>query len=380
LKRDLSPVKILDDALDKRIARITDALAQDNLPAPEDVDAAERLSKLKAVLPVADDRRHAKLFMASVVAVGAALLLLIAAFAKRPSTAVELDLRVARVELVPTERRTNLLLPGELGEVLALSQADVAGVEEVDPSATGEGENLHLHARVPVRADPRADLAVRLQELALPTSGPLTLVVGVAYGPGRRGLLLAAQGQTRATVRFGEVIPVNVSAEKQDQRSDPESISTRYAVRPIRASGRLLRLELYPSDVLKPLTALRDVEVSEIRFTVADAPGHSSVLGGTVFVSDLPEGRVIIQPGDQLEIKSDRSLWVRELTFSNGILKVAVSSPRTTSLRLGTDPPRDLMPSFFDWLRSRWPTQFYATLSAIIALWFALKRWWESPT
>ena len=69
---------------------------------------------------------------------------------------------------------------------------------------------------------------------------------------------------------------------------------------------------------------------------------------------------------------------IRELTLSNGELKAIVSAGRATTILLGDDFPQNLMPTVFDWVRLRWPTQLYATLSALVALWLAVQRWLDS--
>ena len=71
-------------------------------------------------------------------------------------------------------------------------------------------------------------------------------------------------------------------------------------------------------------------------------------------------------------------MLVRELTLAKGELKATLSAPHVTTLQLGEDSPRNLMPTLFEWIRFRWPNHFYATLSALAALWLATRRWWES--
>ncbi len=71
-------------------------------------------------------------------------------------------------------------------------------------------------------------------------------------------------------------------------------------------------------------------------------------------------------------------MLVRELTLTKGELRATLSAPRVTTLQLGEDSPRNLMPSLFEWIRFRWPNQLYATFSALAALWLATRRWWES--
>jgi hypothetical protein len=95
-----------------------------------------------------------------------------------------------------------------------------------------------------------------------------------------------------------------------------------------------------------------------------------------LFVRDLGEHPLSIQPGDELDIVG-APLRIRQLIFKNGQFQVSLSSPKMSEIRLGVDPPRNLMPTVFERLSARWPTQLYATLSAIVLLWLAFKKWWK---
>jgi hypothetical protein len=213
-----------------------------------------------------------------------------------------------------------------------------------------------------------ADLAVRLQEVAIPSDGLFKLRVNLAYAAQSRGVVLHAIGEKPATAQFGEIIAIGSSENNTAQ--------IRYAIRPVRVSGKDLEMELFPFNREGPLTVLRDVHVSEITF---EAEGHSSILGGNATVKSRAETRIPIQPGDTLKIQSAMPMLVRELAFTKGELRVTLSTPNANTILLGDDPPRDLRPTLFVWVRFRWPTQLYGALSALAALWFALRTWWKSP-
>jgi len=111
-----------------------------------------------------------------------------------------------------------------------------------------------------------------------------------------------------ATAQFGEIIEVE---------STISGTPSRYAIRPIRAIGNNLNIELYPIDEDRPLTVFRDMQVSDINF---EASGHSSILAGLVVIKSMAEASVKVQPSDRLQIRSAKPILVRELTFAKGQL------------------------------------------------------------
>jgi hypothetical protein len=178
---------------------------------------------------------------------------------------------------------------------------------------------------------------------------------------------LNASGQKSATAQFGEVIPID-TLDNHDNK-------IRYALRPVRISGNDLEMQLFPFSNEGSLTVLRDVHVSRISF---DDGGHSSILGGSVVIKSRAENKMAIHPSDDIVIRSAMPMLVRELVFEKSELKVTLATPHASSILIGDDPPRDLRPTLFEWVRFRWPTQLYGTLSALVALWFAARTWWKS--
>lgn len=176
-----------------------------------------------------------------------------------------------------------------------------------------------------------------------------------------------ASGAKPAAAQFGEVIAVGAAENHTGE--------LRYAIRPVRVSGKDLVMELFPLNPERPLTVLRDVRVSEIAF---ESGGHSSILGGVAVVKSGAEGSVKVQPSDLVQIRSAIPMVVRELGLANGELKVTLSATSANAIEVGDDPPRDLRPTLFDWVRFRWPTQLYGAMSVAAALWFALRSWWSS--
>ncbi len=367
--RQRMPLELLSEEMARKRMALADALRKGVPPSAEDLDSLERLSKLKSILSADDNGRKKKIDIGFLCV--AALLLIGLILVRVPSTAVDLDVRTTKVRLTLTDQRSATMIPGELGEILVLKQARVSGADEVLPPTVGESGSFELKQFIAsTEATPHRDaedFAVRLQEIAIPSDSPLTIAVGVAYAADSRGLVLEASGSKPSTARFGQVIPLGKEVDRAK--------TVRYAISPVRATGNNLTLELFPANAERRLTVFRDMNVSEIFFDDSD---HSSLLGGLAFIKSAGEAGVPLQPSDRLTIRSAGPMLVRELTLAKGELKATLSAPHVTTLQLGEDSPRNLMPTLFEWIRFRWPNHFYATLSALAALWLATRRWWES--
>lgn len=367
--QERTPPELLSEEMARKLAVLSAALRNGVSPTVEDLDTLERLARLKTLFSVHDNGRRRKIEIGFLCAI--ALLLIGLAFVRIPSTAVDLDVRATRVRLAWANQRSAALIPGELGEILALKQARVSGADEVRPPTVGESGGFELKQFVPASGTTShagsEDMAVRLQEISIPSDSPLIITVGVAYAADSRGLAFEASGSEPSTARFGEVIPVGNGTHNQR--------TVGYAISPVRATGKNLALELFPANAERLLTVFRDIHVSEIYFEDA---GHSTILGGSAFIKSRGGASVALQPSDRLTLRSASPMLVRELTLTNGELKAMVSAPRVTGIQLGEDSPRNLMPTLFEWIQYRWPNQLYATLSALAALWLATRRWWDS--
>jgi len=366
--RQRMPLALLSEEMARKRTALADALRKEVPPSAEDLDSLERLSKLKTILSADDSGRRKKLEIGLLCVTG--LLLTGLMLIRVSSTAVDLSVRTTKVRLTLTNQRSATLIPGELGQILVLKQARVSGADEVLPPTIGESGSFELKELVsPTEKTTHRDsedLAVRLQEIAIPSDSPLTITVGVAYSADSRGLVLETSGSKPSTARFGQVIPLGKEADN--------ARTVRYAISPVRATGNNLVLELFSANAERQLTVFRDMHVSEVSFEDA---GHSTILGGLAFVKSKGEASVPLQPSDRLTIRSAGPMLVRELTLTKGELKATLSAPRVTTLQLGEDSPRNLMPTLFEWIRFRWPNQLYATLSALAALWLATRSWWE---
>ena len=360
-------IKLVQALLDEHLSRVAAQLIKGEPPAVEQLDILDRLARLKILMAQKKDDSPRKAFEIGMLLI-AMTALLCAVYFRVTTTPVELEIHASNVEMGLTEHRSNLLLPGEHGEVVALKQANISGATEVEPRwVNNDGGALELRQTEPSSVH-SPDAALRLQGLTLPPSGSVTLAVSIAYRPGLRGLVFSTVGRQPTTGSFGQVIGVPFTEGGRE---------TRPAVRPVIVSGNEMRLELFPVDDQARFTALRDIPISTVNFESAQ---DSGILGGSVFVKNLSQSKIPVQPGDHLQLKSDRPMLIRELTFSKGQLNLSLSAPGATVISVGDEHPRNLMPTFFDWVRSRWPTQMYTTLSALVVLWLSVRRWWSSSS
>ena len=359
--------KLLSAHLIEEVAKINRNLETEILPSKEQAATVERLAKILLALPPQDIHKTRRIDLLLLII--AVPILLALSFLRLPSAAVDLEVRATGVTLIMGGNHSDLLLPGETGQVLALSEARISGASEVSPAALGHDSTIELRTLALDKELPdirKVDLAIRLQDIVIPSDDPFKLRVGLAYAANSRGVLLNASGQKPATAQFDEVIPINNSEHEA---------KTRYVLRPVTISGTDLEMQLFPFHSEGLLTVLRDVHVSEITF---DDGGHSSILGGSILIKGRSDSKTIIQPSDNIVIRSAAPMLVREIIFEKDKLKVTLATVNANTILIGDDSPRDLRPTLFEWVRFRWPTQLYGTLSALVALWFAARSWWKS--
>jgi len=366
-----SPDKTLHRAseeLNRRLSAIADKLDNGIQPSADDVDELERLSKLKTFLSVHRAQRRKQVELA--VLCVATVVFLGLSFVRLSSTAVDLEIHATKVFLKLDEHHSPTLIPGEMGQILALKQARGSGADDVLPPEVAESGSFEIREVVAAEksSDNRgsADLTVRLQEISIP-EGPVSIAVGIAYASDSRGLTIETAGSKPVTAQFGQVIAVDQGTSK--------SQSVEYAIRPVQATGNNLALEIFPANDQPQLTVFRGVQVTEISF---EDEGHSTILGGTAYIKGGAGESKQLQPGDYLTIGSVSPMLLRELVFANGELMVRLSTDNANTLQAGADSSSNLIPTLFTFILNRWPTQLYATLSALVATWFALRRWLES--
>lgn len=361
----------LSHEMERRVRALADKFRNGAEVTGDELDGVENLQRLKALLPgqKATSTRRVDTVLLCVCVVLLAIMMIV----RLPSTAVDAEIHATKVQLKLDSQKDALLIPGEHGEILSLKEALIARADEITPSTSVEDKNLDLREAKPaakgaakgVLGEGSNDLSVRLQQISLPSNSPLSLVIGVAYSSESRGLLFEPSSAENSVAKFAEVTPATMDSKS--------SATPSYFFRPYRVSGKEMSLELFPSNQAGELTVFRDLHVAEINFMDGES---SSILSGALHVRNSAQATTTLQPSDQLMLQGRNSIVVRELVLSKGELKALVSVPKATAIQYGEDTLRDGMPTLLEWVHFRWPTELYVTLSALVGLWLAARRWW----
>jgi hypothetical protein len=347
------------------LTTIAEGLASGTPATSQDVEELERLGKVEAALRTLTIGLRQKLELTLLAFTALSLLTL--SFARLPYAAVDIELHATGMHFTLNSGTAATLVPGEVDQILLLKRATVSGFESVSPQDLGRADSVILErgaASDKTTASGNADdLSVRLQSITLPEGSKFAVDAAVAYSGSLRGIQLATDGPTPATATVSRVIPTNAKVGAKE--------ITVNALSPTIFNGRKMRFELYPSDQIGDLAIFRDVHVSGLTFRSGE---HSTILGGTLSVKGR-DGVIAVSPSDILTFSNDDSVLVRELSLSYGELRVVLSIPHATKLLLGSDAPRNMLPTWFQWLLFHWPTQLYATLMALVALWLSFRNW-----
>lgn len=327
------------------------------VPAKDDLDELERIDRLKAVLKFQVNSQRRIWEVAALIFT--AILLLVSAYFRVPSIPIDVDVRATQIRFKLTTGSEKTLIPGESGQILALNSATLSGME----SAITEGHRTDqdpLELDRPSLPNPGSKThtpgaPVQLEAITLPRSTKFTVTTAVAYSGAARGILLETSGDASVSALFMEpALPLPY---------------------PVTVEGKEITFELFPADATEPLAIFRNARVSEICFEDA---GQSTLLGGTVYVSGGESGGLALRPSDLLKLQSDKPLFLRELSLVKGELHLILSTSDATLATLGGVSTRNLRPTWFQWVLAKWPNQLYATLTAWIGVWLALRRWWSS--
>lgn len=362
-------IRKLSERRIQKLTAIAKELQKGTQPSSDDVDELERIGELETIFKSQDVRLRRRL---ELVAFGFVVLALgVLCFIRIQSTSVDIEVHATQVRFNLDSGASTTLIPGETGQILTLKRAIISGIESMAPDAFDGVNTLQLKAAIPpdakanVRFPPNYDPSVRLFAISIPPGSAFSIQASVAYSGNSRGLNLTTEGVAPVRASFGEVISIPSSSKT--------TTSEAHGINYIALEGKSLQLSLYPSDDQHELALFRNVHVSSISFEDA---GRSTILSGTAYIRG--RGANPLRPSDLLAVASQNPMLLREITLAKGDLKVIVSVPKATTILLGEDSPRDLRPTLFQWMLFRWPNEFYATLSALVAVWLALRRWWES--
>lgn len=343
-------------------------LATNKEASPDTLEHLENIEKLDEHLRAgsAKQRKKLELVVLSVVA----LILMALCLIRVKTTSMDIELYVTEARFALNKGTSMTLIPGETGQILNLKRATVSGIEATSPESRSSGGRIDLRAigstekDLEAKIDKHYDPSIRLYSIVLPSDSAFTVRTSIAYSGNSRGLNLKAEGSSPIEASFGQVITANTQDKQPSQGIDQVAVD-----------GKSLDFTLFPADESHELAVFRDVHVSDLSF---QKDGRSTILKGTAYIrGESPTGQAL-RPSDLLVLSTQRPILLRELTLVNGGLKVVASIPYASSILLGEDSPQELKPTLFQWVMYRWPNQFYATLTALIAAWLAVRRWWES--
>lgn len=369
--RNSAALKNLSEQKAQKLATIAQEIAKGALPSSDQVDELDRLGKLELIFKAANPslRRQLELVALTIVV----LVFIGLCFIRLRSTSVDVEVHATEVAFRLDKGVSTTLIPGETGQILTLKKATVSGIETSSTETSSEGGSLQLKAsafpdrNANTKSVGNSDPSIRLFAIALPTDSAFSIHASVAYSGNSRGLNLTTEGSAPVKASFGEVISIPTSHQAVT--------SGTYGINPIAVEGKALRLSLYPADEQHELAVFRDIHVSSISF---EEGGRSTILRGTAYIRGRSSSALTLRPSDLLVLGSGHPMLLREITLTKGELKVVATVPKATTILLGEDSPRDLRPTLFQWILYRWPNQLYATISALIAVWLGLRRWWES--
>lgn len=343
-------------------------LATDKEPSSETLEHLENIGKLEEQLRAGNAKRRKKLELIALSVV--ALVLMALCLIRVKSTSVDIELHATEADFSLNKGTSMTLIPGETGQILNLKRAIVSGIEATSPESPSSGGRLDLRStesvdkQSAIKTDGHYDPSVRLYSIVLPSDSAFTVRTSIAYSGNLRGLNLKAEGALPIEASFGQVIKANSKEKKEAQGIDQVTVD-----------GRGLNFTLFPADASQGLAVFRDVHVSNLSF---QKDGRSTILSGTAYIRGGNPAGQALRPSDLLVLSAERPILLREVTLMDGGLKVVASLPYASSILLGEDSPQELKPTLLQWAISRWPNQFYVTLTALIAAWLAVRRWWEA--
>jgi hypothetical protein len=368
-------VELLAKQIELRSKQMDDVLRRGAVPSARAFRELDHLSTFKARLEAASADRARKLTSIAITAACVAAFT-IASMCHVSSARVEVDVRLTGVSFTLNDKATQpemrRFVPGEWGEIILLVGTNLTDVERVDPPDWPPNATVSLSSAPQLcPTTPPATRAIKLQRLELPRA-PVSIEAGVVYGFGQRGLALRTLGQGLATAAFSYPIPVDDATLPPDPTCVPPPKQT-YAPQSVLVSGQKMRAELFPLEVARPLTIVRNIDAADVVLHASSE--SSSILSGTVVVDGRKDGTKTIISGDSLELEG--SAYIRELTYQDDALRLRMSV-EATKAELGQSHKRTVLPTWLDVLFSRWPNELYSVIVALAGVVIGVWRWWKT--
>lgn len=299
-------------------------------------------------------------------------------FARVRATEIEMELDAS--ELTFTLARQDVLLRNVMVDHLAVSGLDRIALPFELERAFGNGT-----------ADP--DLAISLQ-VVQPEQGDASITIGALAPPAATAvrLRLVDAGEYRLSMHSPEfglrvdvvgpvIVAVSGSGRQQVDLIVPEPITL------TADSSGIVDLDITFRDLARQNIAVQ-VPVRELGFMRMDEFGArdiqlvrplSTILSGTLYFESLNGAAHTVRPGERLRFAKAEG-EIRSLRLHEDRLSILWAG-RVSGMHTGSDDrPRNLMPTWLDWLRARhglsllWGTTLY-----LFGIFLGVWRWLRTP-
>jgi hypothetical protein len=373
-----SPTAELRQLLRDRSLAVADAIRSGAPIAPEEIEVLERLTRLVAADDAAPPARRRPAWPVALLLGATLLVVSTLLFARVRATEIEMELDAS--ELTFTLARQDVLLRNVMVDNLAVSGLDRIALPLELERAFGNGTD-----------DP--DLAISLQ-VVQPEQSDASITIGALAPPPATAvrLRLVDAGEYRLSMHSPEfglrvdvvgqvIVAVSGSGRQQVDLPVPEPITL------IADSSGIVDLDITFRDLARQNIAVQ-VPVRELGFMRMDEFGArdvqlvrplSTILSGTLYFESLNGVAHTVRPGERLRFAKAEG-EIRSLRLHEDRLSILWAG-RVSGMHTGSDDrPRNLMPTWLDWLRARhglsllWGTTLY-----LFGIFLGVWRWLRTP-
>jgi hypothetical protein len=343
----------------------------------EQLDELERLIRLIDLSETPITRRYPLIPFLVLTVTGAAVVIMYSV--RLSHTPVELDLEVSEVGFtLPTQQ--------VLTEAIGLSSLGASGLRELELSDIGDAngptllryEDGQAYIKLLAGSGVKDQGSINLATLLLPAETGVTLRHYEL--PRRYKLSLTGTNlEFRADVNGSLKITLPQRGDQSFHYPTPQAVH-------LRQGTDTVELELTFPDAGKG-TLVSQVAANDLHFSAVDvyeeregtySHKRSTVHSGSIIFEDLNGVQLTIRPGDMIQFELDQG-QIRSLELQDERIKLKYHG-RVHGLRSGPSEKqlRNLMPSWFDWLRAQ-QALFPLLIGSlpVFSFLFTLLGWWK---
>jgi hypothetical protein len=356
-----------------------DAIETDGAVPADELRALERLSRLvqlcEAARPPATRKRWP-----IVVALGITLVIVsVLLFSRVSETEVELDLTTSGVGFVLSREQAlsdlvNLSALGASGQIETRIPPPPVGFPD---SARASDQDRHRAINLAIDPDATRESSITLAALILPDGTR----VGIAPTDIARQYRLALRKaglELRVDVNGSIIVTVPGGPAQKRQFSSPKSIV-------IKSGAEYVNLDVSLPDTAKQSNISHQIFVSDLSlFSIEEFSGlqhtlvrrRSTVLSGAVYLESLNGKELTLRPGASLRFERSNG-EIRTISLSEEGMTLKFHGHVTDMSTGSEDNPRNLMPTYLEWLRARHGLSlFWGAMLYLLTLAVGLLRWW----